>query len=375
MYFKDVVGQDHIKNKLIESVQTGRIHHAQLFVGDTGYGSLALAMAYAQYLNCENPGTEDSCGECGNCQKMYKLIHPDVHFSFPIVATKKTAGEDGADPKANFYAQWRELMQATAYPAYREWIRKIAKEDKQGNIPVSEARSIIRKLSLKSYQGGYKVLLMWLPEFLGLEGNMLLKVLEEPSPKTIFLLVAEDESKILNTIISRCQVLRIPRIEEKNLERALIDVAGAESEKAAQAAALAEGSFRRALEIFNSGEDNYFETFVEWMRYCFKHDYAGLLKWSQQASNLGKENLKNFLMYTLGLFRESLLLANGVDALSSLRGEQFNWAKDKFSPNLKHQGVVNIVQELNQTQYLIERNANLKVILFELSLHISKNLR
>ena len=374
MQFSDVIGQERIKQKLRDSVKTGRIHHAQLFLGDTGYGSLALALAYAQYINCENRSESDSCGACGNCQKMYKLIHPDVHFSFPIVATKSKPGEDG-DPKASFYGQWRELMQETAYPAYREWIRKIGSGDKQGNIPVAEARSIIRKLSLKSYQGGYKVLIMWLPEFLGIEGNVLLKVLEEPTPNTIFLLVAEDESRILNTILSRCQIIRIPRIDETQLKSALVRVLQADDEKALQAAALAEGSFRRAIEIFSSGEDSFFENFTDWMRMSFLHDYAGLFKWSQEVATYGKENVKNFLIYALGLFRESLLLKQGIGQLTKLRGDQLQWAQDRFAPSINQDGVIRIVQEINESHYLIERNASAKVVLFDLSLFVSKNLR
>lgn len=374
MRFQDVIGQHEIKEKLADSIKTGRIHHAQLFLGESGYGSLALALAYAQYINCENRQENDSCGECPNCQKMYKLIHPDVHFSFPIVATKKSPSDDG-DPKADFYTQWRNYMQETAYPAYREWIGKIGRDNQQGNIPVSEARSIIRKLSLKSYQGGYKVLIMWLPEFLGVEGNVLLKVLEEPTPKTIFLLVAEDESKILNTILSRCQILRIPRIEEPELKSALEKVLQADNEKSAQAASLAEGSFRRAMDIYHSGEDNYFEQFTQWMRNCFASDLAALLKWSNEVAGMGRENIKNFLIYSLGLMRESLLLKRGVDELSSLRNEQKNWAKEKFAPNINEDGVVKIVESINNAHYHIERNANAKIVLFDLSLAVSKNIR
>lgn len=375
MQFKDVIGQDRLKAKLIESIKTGRVHHAQLFLGDSGHGSLALAMAYAQFINCENPSETDSCGECSNCQKNYKLIHPDVHFSFPIVATKSSKAQEGNDPKTNFYTQWRELMQETAYPAYTEWMRKISTGDKQGNIPVAEARSIIRKLSLKSYQGGYKVLIMWLPEFLGNEGNVLLKVLEEPSPKTIFILVAEDESRILNTILSRCQIVRIPRIEQEEIAEALKQVTGTDEEKARQSAALAEGSFRRALEIYNAGDNDYFETFANWMRICFQHDYAALISWSNNASGWGKENLKNFLVYCLGVYRESLLLKQGINGLSKLAGSEYEWISEKFAPNISQNGVISIVNEINSVHYLIERNANLKIILFDLSLHISKNLR
>ncbi|MCB0736741.1 MAG: hypothetical protein KDC92_04450 [Bacteroidetes bacterium] len=373
MQFKDVIGQETIKQKLIDSVNTGRIHHAQLFLGDSGHGSLALALAYAQYINCENRTQNDSCGECGNCQKMYKLIHPDVHFSFPIVATKKKAEDQ--DPNTDFYTQWRTYMQETAYPAYREWITKIGKENQQGNIPVAEARSIIRKLSLKSYQGGYKVLIMWLPEFLGIEGNVLLKVLEEPTPKTIFLLVAEDESKILNTILSRCQILRIPRIKEDQLATALEKVIHAEPEKAQQAASLAEGSFRRALDIFHSGEDNYFEQFSDWMRSCFRFDTAALLTWANSIAGMGRENIKNFLIYSLGVFRDSLLIKQGVENLATLRGDQLIWAREKFAPNISEDGVIKIVGEINEAHYHIERNSNPKIVMFDLSLTVGKNIR
>lgn len=374
MKFSDVIGQDRLKHKLIQSTRDGRIHHAQLFLGDSGHGSLALALAYAQYLNCENPTENDSCGECNNCQKMYKLIHPDVHFSFPIVATKKKTEGEG-DPKSTFYTQWRTYMQETAYPSYQEWIGKIGRENQQGNIPIAEARSIIRKLSLKSYQGGYKVLLMWLPEFLGIEGNVLLKVLEEPSPKTIFLLVAEDENRILNTILSRCQIIRVPRIEEPALAVALQEVAQLEAPRAEQVAALAEGSFRRALEISRSGQDNYFEQFTDWMRLAFMRDYAGLHKLSMDMAGNGREGIKNFLIYCLGIFRDALLLRRDLEQLSKLRAEQLSWARDKFSPNISEEGVVKIVNAINEAHYHIERNASPKIILFDLSLLISKNLR
>ena len=374
MKFSDVVGQHRIKQKLIDSIKIGRISHAQLFLGDSGFGSLALALAYAQYLNCESPTENDSCGVCGNCQKMYKLIHPDVHFSFPIVATKSGSSEEG-DPKTAFYEQWRKYIHETVYPSYPEWIGKIGRENQQGNIPISEARSIIRKLSLKSYQGGYKVLIMWLPEFLGVEGNVLLKVLEEPTPKTIFLLVAEDESKILNTILSRCQITRIPRIDDEDLEKALVDLMGVDEERARLTAALSEGSLSRAMEILNSGENNFFDSFANWMRACFNHDFAGLLKWSNETANLGREHLKNFLIYSLGLLRESLFLKRGVDSLSRLKGDQLEWTKNRFAPNINEDGVIRIVSFINDAHYHIERNANPKIILYDLSLQISKNLR
>ncbi|MBI3142423.1 MAG: hypothetical protein HYZ16_06320 [Bacteroidetes bacterium] len=373
MQFKDVVGQQRIKDKLVEGVRAGKVHHAQLFLGDTGHGSLALALAYAQYLNCQDPGPMDSCGQCGNCQKNYKLIHPDVHFSFPIVATK--SANDDQDPKTGFYGQWRELIQETAYPSYNEWIKKIGQGEKQGNIPISEARSIIRKLSLKSHQGGYKVLIMWLPEFLGKEGNVLLKVLEEPSPATLFVLVAEDESQILTTILSRCQVIRIPRIAPADIAQSLEQVFATPPERATQTAALSEGSFRRAIEILQSGEDAFFVNFTKWVRLTFAHDYAALHNWSNETSGMGKENIKNFLIYSLGIFRECMLMKTGIHSLTKLVGQELEWVRDKFSPNIAESGLVPIVQLINQAHYHITRNANVKVVLFDLSLQISKYLR
>lgn len=373
MQFKDVIGQAHLKSKLVESIKNNRVHHAQLFLGDSGYGSLALALAYAQYLNCENPSEDDSCGKCGNCLKMYKLIHPDVHFSFPIVATKSKA--DDVDPKTEFYNQWRQYLSETAYPAYQEWIGKIGRENQQGNIPVSEARSIIRKLALKSYQGGYKVLIMWLPEYLGTEGNVLLKVLEEPTPNTIFILVAEDESKILNTILSRCQIMRIPRIDSQSLQLAVQELLDKTADEAAEISSLAEGSFRRVLEIADAGQNNYFDIFGDWMRACVTRNASKMYLWSESVGTLGRENLKNYLMYSLGLLRESLLLKHELSNISQLRGTQAEWIKDKLSPHITERGVILSVDLINKAHYHIERNANSKIILFDLSLQISKSIK
>lgn len=214
MLFSEVIGQESVKAQLKQMASGGRLPHALLFLGPQGSGKLSLAMALAQYLLCENPGADDACGQCNQCNKAGKLIHPDLHFSYPTIGTKAISD--------HFLVNWRQAMADNPYLDVNQWLQGIGAENKQGNITKEECVNIIKKLSLKTFENNYKVLIMWLPEFLGKEGNRLLKVIEEPPESTIFILVAEDQELILNTILSRCQIVNIKALSDEEVTEGLV---------------------------------------------------------------------------------------------------------------------------------------------------------
>jgi len=325
--FADVVGQKIVKERLVHGVTAGRIPHAQLFLGAEGSGALPLALAYAQYLLCENKSESDSCGECGNCKKSQHWSHPDVHFSFPFPG-KKGEREIASD----VYTQWREALTNSTYLSYASWMKSLDAENKQGNIPILECRAIIRSLSLKAFSGGYKILLMWLPEYLGKEGNVLLKLIEEPPEKTIFLLVAEDSDSVLNTIISRTQLVRIPPVEEDDMVTALLEQEGLELENA------------KKLSVVSAGNE---------------------------MSTLGREGLKSFFLYGLQLLRYSMLQPYGVGA-SAWNAQEADLVKRLSGLQMSTDRIQGMVSAIENCMYEIERNGNLKMILVDVSYQVSK---
>ncbi|RZK65896.1 MAG: hypothetical protein EOO92_25830, partial [Pedobacter sp.] len=236
MQFKDVVGQEDIKVHLINTVKSDRISHAQLFLGPEGSGSLALAFAYAQFISCENKQETDSCGECASCRKYQKLIHPDLHFSYPFFAKHKE------DTALTFIEEWRKAFLANPYLSLDEWREQLSADNKQANINIAECHSIIQKLSLKPFESEYKVLIMWLPEFLEKEGNSLLKIIEEPSHKTLFLLVAQNQDQLLNTILSRTQIVKVPKQKNQDVCEFLTTKHQVSEDKAKQIAYLSNGN-------------------------------------------------------------------------------------------------------------------------------------
>ena len=291
MLFSEVIGQEPLKNKLISNLKSGKISHAQLFLGQSGYGGLSLALAYAQYLNCANPGERDSCGECDSCKKMAAMEYADLHFSFPVISKKS-----GTKPiSADYITEWRKALKENPYMDYAQWMQIIEAENKQGNITAEECRDIIRKLSLKPMYDGYKILIMWLPEYLGKEGNILLKTLEEPAPNTLMILVAENEENILQTILSRTQIQRVTSIPMAEIEKALMRNPENGREKSGRVAHLSDGNYNTALRLIDAEENNYTEDFILWMRACFKPDMAAVTKWVETMSATGRENQKNFL--------------------------------------------------------------------------------
>lgn len=369
MLFKEVIGQEKIKERLIHGVKENRVSHAQLFLGENGVGNLPLALAYAQYVNCHNPQETDSCGVCDSCRKMMSFEHPDMHYSFPVITRKS-----GTKPVSNDYlVEWRKALKENPYIDYMDWMEKIGAENKQGNITAEECREIIKKLSLKPMYGGYKILLMWLPEYLGAQGNILLKIMEEPPENTLFLLVANDEEKIISTILSRTQMLRIPRLENKAIQNALTEKLGLDEDEAGRIAQLAEGNYNKALKMVQVGESNYTEEFVQWMRYCFKPDLPGIIKWVDGMAATGRENQKNFLKYGINMIRECLLLNRELPELTRLLESEKSFVQS-FSQFIGENNIYELIEAFDKAHFYIERNAHPKILFFNLSLLVNELL-
>ena len=291
MQFRDVIGHSELKQKLTATVAEGRISHAQLFEGSAGYGSLPMAMAYAQYVACTNRGEHDSCGSCPSCVKYAKAAHPDLHFVFPVNTNKSVKSTPVSD---NFINEWRKILTETKYFSEQDWYESIGIE-KQGNISVSEAEKIISKLNFKSYESEYKIMILWLPERMNAaSANRLLKLIEEPPTNTIFLFVTEASGKVLNTIYSRTQRIRLHPIGENDIATAL---SGNESSKenVYTAARLSEGNYITARSLLKNKSNENFDKFVLLMRLSYNRNIIGLLEWAESMPELGRERLKTFL--------------------------------------------------------------------------------
>ena len=366
MQFQEVIGQDRIKSKLLRSLQQGKVSNTQLFLGPDGSGTLPLALAFAQYLMCENPNKQDACGSCPACHKTRKLIHPDVHFAFPTVNRK-----DRSEPLSdNFLEEWRAALQQNPYLNLYEWLQHIKAGNSQGNISVKECREIIKKLALKPFEGGKKVMILWMPELLGKEGNALLKILEEPGAETYFLLVAENSENILNTILSRTQLVRVPPLSTAAIQDGLVVMYGLEEAEAQEIAKLADGSFRTARNLAQSNETAYSSQFIQWMRAAYRKQGTELLEWVQQMAAKGREEQKHFLGFALQMVETLFLLDKGVVEENFVRRSDQDFAR-KFAGLLDDEGFEALYEGLNQAIFYIERNASAKIVLFRLSLRIN----
>ena len=294
MLFSAIVGHDDLKKRLIQSVNENRVAHAQLFVGTEGSGKMALAIAYAQYINCQNRTESDSCGVCPSCKKYMSLSHPDLHFIFPT-ATNKSVKKD---PESDlFLAEWREYFSdCQGYVNLSEWFDKLDIENKQGIINVRDASTVIRKLSFKSYESEYKVVILWMPEKLNVfSANKLLKLIEEPPEKTLFLLVAENQEEVLSTIRSRCVLVKVPRLDTAVIKDALVEKCGCSEQLALDAATMSNGSWPLAKRFSNDIDNEmlYADTFRKWMRYCFKGAVPELIDFvANEIKGLGREKQK-----------------------------------------------------------------------------------
>jgi DNA polymerase-3 subunit delta' len=368
MQFKDIVGQQSVKNHLIQTVKDERISHAQLFLGPEGSGSLALALAYAQYISCENKQEDDSCNECSSCRKFNKLVHPDLHFSYPFFASHHE------NTALTFIEDWRKAFLANPYLGLDEWRDQLNADNKQANINIAEAHSIITKLSLKPFEGEYKILIMWLPEYLSLQGNALLKVIEEPAQKTLFLLVAQNQEQILNTIISRTQLVKIPKLSQQDIVEYL-EKRNIETAKAQQLAYLSNGNLQTALQHLNNQENDFYELFLQWLRACWGNAGLNIVNYTEgELAKMGRENQKNFFKYGVNLMRECMLYLAHASSLIHLPPKELEFIS-KFSQVLNLAKAEAIANELERAQYHIERNANPKILFLDVSLVLVKILK
>jgi DNA polymerase-3 subunit delta' len=362
MNFSEIPGNETIKHDLIRKIQSGRVPHAQLFVGPEGSAKLALALAFSQYMHCVQPTGTDSCGVCMSCIKAAKFIHPDIHFSFPVVnrGSEKSSSSD-------FIKKWRKVLDENVYMDYVQWMGIIAEENRQGNIPVKECREIISKLALKPFESDKKTLIMWLPEYLGKEGNVLLKILEEPPEGTYFILVACHYDLILPTILSRTQLVKIQAFEENDIKRYLSENLDTIPENPDQLAFMANGSINRALQLIEDQTDNHTESFREWMLMCHGNNMLKLVSWSNQCAGLGRESVKNFLHNGLTILRECLMIRY-TNAYETKVPEVQKKFVINFSKVLNRTAIEALYIKMNEAIYHIERNANAKILLFNLSL-------
>jgi len=367
MQFKQIVGQDAIKQRLITSVKENRVSHAQLFLGPGGSGSLPLAVAYAQYLSCENKLEDDSCGECSSCRKYQKLMHPDLHFSYPFFAKHKD------DTAISFIEQWRDAFIANPYLSLDTWRGYLDAENKQANINIAECHQIIKKLSFKPFESPYKILILWLPEYLDKEGNALLKIIEEPQPNTLFLLVAQNQDQILNTILSRTQLIKIPPLGFDDIKDHLINQHNQTVDAATEIAYLSNGSLTEALTMLEYDNKGYHGQFVQWLRLCFANKGLEVMSFVDQASKMGRENQKNFLRYGINFLRECCLLLSGAGSLVHLPAHELETAQ-KMTNVMNVPEAQAIVTELEKAHYHVERNGNPKILFLDVSLQIIKIL-
>jgi len=374
MKFSEVLGQEYLKNHLVKSTDNGRISHAQLFVGKEGSGVLPMAIAYAQYiLGHNNSDKEASALKCS------KLMHPDLHFAFPVATNDAVKSH----PVSKLFLEdWRQFIASNPYGNLFEWLQSIGIENKQGQIGVDEAEEIVKALKLKSYEGGHKIMIIWMAEKMNTSAaNKLLKLLEEPPEKTVFLLVTEDEEQIISTIKSRCQVLHFPLLSEADIIKGLIEREGTDHPIAAQIAHQADGNFNKALHLLhNDNSDEQFEQwFIIWVRSAFKAKgnasvIKELIDWSETIAKAGRETQKRFLHYCLQFFRQALLLNYSADDLVFLQPKTPNFDLEKFAPFVHSKNILDINKELNDAIFHIERNGNAKIILLDLSIKLTRLL-
>jgi len=375
MLFTEVLGQEHLKNHLIQSANNGRIPHAQLFVGPEGSGALPLAIAYAQHIICGN--NQDENAACN--LKFNNLSHPDLHFAYPVAGNDKIKSH----PVSKLFLEdWRNMIKEQPYGNLFDWYKQLGIDNKQGKIGVDEAQDISKSLSLKAYEGGYKVMIIWMVEKMNTAcANKLLKLLEEPPNKTVFILIAEDEEQIISTIKSRCQLLHFPPLAEGVIKNALIKNYQIPEADATKIAHQANGNYNKACDlVYHDSEDTQFEEwFIFWIRSAFKakgnkaaiHD---LISWSEEIAKTGRETQKQFLAFCLDFFRQAMLLNYSANELVFIESKSESFVLEKFAPFVHENNVMEISDEIQDAIYHIERNGNSKIILTDLSIKLTRLL-
>ncbi|MGE5518924.1 MAG: ATP-binding protein [Candidatus Dadabacteria bacterium] len=399
MLFKDVIGQQAVKSQLVEMVQHNRLSHALLFLGKEGSGALPVAMAFAQYISSlpnldataepslfgepvevKLPATADEADQWMQKQpsfsKAQEMVHPDIHYSYPVITRKP-----GTPPLSTDYiSEWREFIQQLPYGNVYDWLQFIGAENKQGNITANECNDIIRKLSLKSFESGYKTLVMWMPEYLGKEGNKLLKLIEEPPPDTLFILVAESEAQILPTILSRCQLVKIPALETAAIEQHLVNKGKIPQEQAKMIANASDGNYREALNLLQHADEDFTSLLKDWLNATLKNQPVLQSKSIEEIGRLGREKQKQFLKYFIHLLEQAIRLETTDESFGSELLATLSTAEKEFVQRLNKAITLEqkeaIAEELDKASYYIERNAHAKILFHALTIkvfHIVKN--
>ncbi|NND31280.1 MAG: hypothetical protein HKN76_01730 [Saprospiraceae bacterium] len=366
MLFKDVVAQDEVKDFLRKAITSRRLPHALLFLGETGKGTLSMALALAQYILCENRADIDACGVCNHCHKAGKYIHPDIHFTYPTIGSKMTSGD--------LLPEWRKFLGQGSYQNVQEWYAAIDGENKQGNITKSECDRILKILSLKTFEGSHKILIIWMAEFLGAQGNRLLKILEEPPENTHFILIAERQDELLNTILSRCQIISFRPVPDPAIARYLMETSVTDRNTATQIAYLSEGNIIEAMTLSQHTNEKITDLWIEWMRIAYKGYGLEVNPWVDAFSKLNRESQKAFMHFGLHFLRELLLFK--VDNSHTIRLlEREKKALIKMSDIINSDTINKIIDMIEQNVFHLERNINSKILLLDNSIRIHYLLR
>jgi DNA polymerase-3 subunit delta' len=375
MNFSQIPGQKEIIGKLIRSVQEERVSHAQLFSGPEGCGSMALALAYAKFISCENRSDHDSCDTCKSCVKYDKMIHPDLHFVFPVIKGKKAT-----DPVSdNYIEEWREFVKKSPFFTINNWLDSIEVGNAQGMIFSSEAAEIIKKLSLKTFESDFKVMIIWLPEKMHqATSNKLLKMIEEPPEKTLFLLVSEEPDKVIPTILSRCQLIKIPAFSSIDIETYLISRFNLTNMKAADISRVSRGNITRAIELCENEDSSLanLDRFKSLMRFAWKRDIISIIAWSEEMASTGREAQKNFISFSMRILRENFMISldQSKNNLVFLTGEEAAFSGN-FHPFITQKNIYPLTDELNLGYSHIEANGNAKIIFLDLALKVTRLIR
>tara|TARA_R110002072_G_scaffold303134_1_gene495196 strand:+ start:23918 stop:25030 length:1113 start_codon:yes stop_codon:yes gene_type:complete len=367
MLFKSVVGQEKIINHLLEEVNNEKISHAQLFLGKPGHGGLPLALAFAQYVFCEDKKEKDSCGVCPACLKIKKLEHPDLHFSFPTSQSiSKTSNP--------LLTDWRDQIKENPYFNLNTWLKRTDPKERKPIISVLESQEIIKKLTLKSFEGGYKMMIIWMPEEMNPQcANKLLKILEEPPTKTIFILIAQSQDYMLQTILSRTQKVVLPKLEWNEITEHLKNKLG--KTPSDSVLSRAEGDLIEAIELANENDDDavYSQSFIQLMRVCYKKNVLDMITWAEDIAKTNKENQKQFLKYAIHMFRQSLLRNYTGDTLTRVSPSEDAFLEN-FAKFITGNNIQNMTESFSDSVYYIERNANSKILFTNLCFQVMRHI-
>ncbi|HSJ66984.1 MAG TPA: DNA polymerase III subunit delta' [Anditalea sp.] len=374
MLFSSIPGLGETKERLIKAIQNNHLAHALLFHGPEGSANLTMALALATYVNCHNPGDDDACGQCDSCQKMAKLIHPDVGYTFPVPGS--LVSDDENKKTVDILSPWRNFVLNQPYGNLPDWNYHNGFEGKQVSISKNSAKQIIKTLSLKSFEGGYKIMLIWYPEFMHVSAaNAILKILEEPPAKTLFLMVSHQPDKLLTTILSRTQKILVRAFHDDEVKQHLINSGISTPEAASQIAPLADGSMREAYQLADQVQDENTARFRDWMRFCFQLEINNILNMSDEFSVVDKEGQKALILTGLTVLRESLLKRSQLDQLMRTSPSDREFIENFSLKALTEEKIIRIYDALNDAYYHLERNASAKIIFTDLSLGIARVLR